>query len=152
AAAEGLCHTEERAPFSLFTVGNLQGDCDTVTHVVAIPGLTSYLATGSWEGEVLGLEELQEIYTERYGPGEYRPNLAVTFWSFRFMIGLGLISMAVAAAALWLTRRGRVTDNRWFQRIAVWSVPAPFLAGSFGWIFTEMGRQPFVVAPNPTGS
>lgn len=152
AAAEGLCHTEQRAPFSLFTVGNLQGDCDSVSHVVVIPGLTSYLATGRWDGEVLGLEELQEIYTERYGPGEYRPNLAVTFWSFRFMIGLGLISIAIAAAALWLTRRGRVTGSSWFARAAVWTIPAPFLAGSFGWIFTEMGRQPFVVAPNPTGS
>lgn len=96
--------------------------------------------------------------TERYGdttldgePVEYTPNLFVTYWSFRLMIGLAVFSVALALSALWLTRKGRVTDKVWFSRLAMVAIPAPFLAASFGWIFTEMGRQPWVVAPNPTG-
>jgi cytochrome bd ubiquinol oxidase subunit I len=50
----------------------------------------------------------------------------------------------------WLTRR-RVPSSRWFPRLALAGIATPFLANSFGWIFTEMGRQPFVVAPNPSG-
>jgi cytochrome d ubiquinol oxidase subunit I len=152
AAAEGMCETETNAPFSLLTIGDLTGDCASVEHIIAIPGLTSYLAAGDFGAEVRGLEELQVYYTERYGEGDYRPNLAVTYWSFRFMIGLGLFSGAIALWALWLTRKNRVTDYHWFSKAAVWTIPTPFLAASFGWIFTEMGRQPFVVAPNPTGS
>ncbi|PKQ26341.1 MAG: cytochrome ubiquinol oxidase subunit I [Actinobacteria bacterium HGW-Actinobacteria-4] len=152
AAAEGLCETETNAPFSLLTIGDLTNSCESVKHIIAIPGLTSYLAAGDVNAEVRGLNELQVYYTERYGEADYMPNLAVTYWSFRFMIGLGLFSIVVGALALWFTRGGRNTDKTWFQKAAVWTIPAPYLAGAFGWIFTEMGRQPFVVAPNPTGS
>ena len=67
------------------------------------------------------------------------------------MIGFGALSAALALAGLWLTRRGRVPQQRWLARLALWAIPAPFLANAFGWIFTEMGRQPWAVAPNPTG-
>jgi cytochrome d ubiquinol oxidase subunit I len=53
--------------------------------------------------------------------------------------------------ALWLTRRGRIPSTRWFPRLALLGIATPFIANSTGWIFTEMGRQPFVVVPNPTG-
>ncbi|MDP9240435.1 MAG: cytochrome ubiquinol oxidase subunit I, partial [Actinomycetota bacterium] len=95
--------------------------------------------------------DLQREAEAKYGKGNYVPNLPVTYWSFRLMIGLGLISVAVALVGVWLSRRGRVPDRRWFRRVAVLTVVAPFLANSFGWIFTEMGRQPWVVVPNPTG-
>ena len=161
AAAEGLVETpDEAAPFSLLSIGNLAGDDPaSVQHILEVPGLLSYMATGSWDGEVLGLLDLQEIYAERYGAVdefgeliEYRPNLLVTYWSFRLMIGLAVFSAALSVLVLWLTRRSRVIRQPWMATLAIASLPMPFLAGSFGWIFTEMGRQPFVVAPNPTGS
>ena len=68
------------------------------------------------------------------------------------MIGFGVGSAALALAALWLTRKGRVTDKRWFGVLGIAAIATPFLASSFGWIFTEMGRQPWVVAPNPNPS
>jgi cytochrome d ubiquinol oxidase subunit I len=157
AAAEGLVETSSGAAFSLGAIGNLAGDDPgSVRHIIEIPKLTSYLATGDFDSEVKGLTQLQAEYAAKY-PGyeatpEYLPNLAVTYWSFRLMIGLGAFSAAVALAALWLTRKKKITDKSWFSTLAVWSIPAPFIAASFGWIFTEMGRQPFVVAPNPTGS
>ncbi|SEI99112.1 cytochrome ubiquinol oxidase subunit I [Demequina mangrovi] len=161
AAAEALIETPDgAAPFSLLSIGNLAGnDPASVSHVIEIPGLTSYLATGSWNGEVLGLDELQEIYAERYGATtpdgeeiEYRPNLLVTYWSFRLMIGLAAFSAALALGILWFTRKKRSELPGWMKTLALVSLPMPYLAASFGWIFTEMGRQPFVVAPNPTGS
>ncbi len=165
AAAEGIMETEDGAAFSLLSLGNLAGnDPGSVRHVLSIPGLTSYLAEGDFGATVTGLNELQRQYagtSDAVDPvvpplpdyqvaGDTRPNLAVTYWSFRLMIGLAAFSAAVALSALWLTRKGAVTDKQWFSRLAVWSIPAPFLAASFGWIFTEMGRQPFVVAPNPS--
>ncbi|WP_448061411.1 cytochrome ubiquinol oxidase subunit I [Cellulomonas hominis] len=153
AAAEALCESTDGASFSILAIGDLNSnDCDGVRHLISIPGLTSFLATNDFDAPIEGVQDLQAQYEEKYGADiDYKPNLAVTYWSFRLMIGLGIGSAALALAALWLTRKGRVSDNVWFGRIAIWAIPTPFLASSFGWIFTEMGRQPWVVAPNPTG-
>ena len=151
AAAEALCETETGAQFSLLTIGDLSNSCSGVTHLLAIPNLTSYLATGDWDSTVTGVEDLQAAAVEKYGEGDYSPNLAVTYWSFRLMIGLGAFSAALALAALWLTRKGRFPHQTWFRRLALVAIPMPYLAASIGWIFTEMGRQPWIVAPNPTG-
>jgi cytochrome d ubiquinol oxidase subunit I len=151
AAAEALCETETGAQFSLLTIGDLSNSCEGVEHILAIPNLTSYLATGDWDSTVTGVDELQAAAVEKYGEGDYAPNLAVTYWSFRLMIGLGVFSAALALAALWLSRRGRFPHQAWFKRLALVAIPMPYLAASIGWIFTEMGRQPWIVAPNPTG-
>lgn len=152
AAAEALCESADGASFSLLTIGDLSNSCEGVTHLIEIPGLTSFLATGDFSAPIKGVTELQAEYTERFGDGQnYIPNLAITYWSFRLMIGLGLGSALLALAALWFTRKGRVIDKPWFSRLALIAIPTPFLAASFGWIFTEMGRQPWIVAPNPTG-
>ncbi len=152
AAAEALCDGEEGAAFSILTIGDLSNSCEGVTHVLEVPGLTSYLATGDFTAFLPGVNDVQTDYTERFGEGPvYFPNLMITYWSFRLMIGLGVGSAALALAALWLLRKGRVTDKRWFAWVALAAIPTPFLASSFGWIFTEMGRQPWVVVPNPTG-
>ncbi|HLR57723.1 MAG TPA: cytochrome ubiquinol oxidase subunit I [Beutenbergiaceae bacterium] len=152
AAAEGLCQTEQGAAFSILTVGDLSNSCEGVTHLLQVPGLTSFLATNDFNGEVRGVPELQEYYEDRYAEGvDYSPNLAVTYWSFRLMIGFAAFSAALALAGAWYLRKRKVTDNPWFARLALLSLPMPFLGASFGWIFTEMGRQPWVVVPNPTG-
>lgn len=159
AAAEGLCETQVGAGFSVLTIGDLSNSCEGVIHLIEVPGLTSYLATGDFAGEVQGVPELQQSMSERYGdvdaagnPVDYSPNLALTYWSFRLMIGLAVFSAALALTALWLLRkRGSVTDKTWFARLCLVAIPMPFAAASFGWIFTETGRQPWVVVPNPTG-
>jgi cytochrome bd ubiquinol oxidase subunit I len=69
----------------------------------------------------------------------------VTYWSFRLMIGFGMVTMLLGLLGLWLTRRGRVPTNKWFLLAALWTLPFPLIANAFGWIFTEMGRQPWVV-------
>ena len=153
ASAEALCVGEDGASFSILTLGDLSNDCDNTTTILAIPGLTSFLASGDFDAYLPGVDELQVQSEELYGAGvDYRPNLLVTYWSFRLMIGLGAGSAALALAALWFMRKGRVVGHRWFGLLALAAIPTPFLASSFGWIFTEMGRQPWVVAPNPNPS
>ncbi|ULE32625.1 cytochrome ubiquinol oxidase subunit I [Mycobacterium sp. IDR2000157661] len=151
ASAESLCHSETDPDFSILTVGT-QNNCDSVTHVLEVPYVLPYLAEGEFSGVTLeGVEDLQKQHEERFGPGDYRPNLFVTYWAFRAMIGLLLVPVAFALMALWLTRRGRIPNQRLLSRLALIAIPAPFLANSAGWVFTEMGRQPWVVVPNPTG-
>ncbi|TQR86664.1 cytochrome ubiquinol oxidase subunit I [Mycobacterium hodleri] len=151
ASAESLCATATDPDFSILTVGT-HNDCDSVTHVLQVPGVLPYLAEGRFTGVTLqGVQDLQREYEMRYGPGDYRPNLFVTYWSFRIMIGLLAIPVLFAVTTLWLTRRGRLPNQRWLSWFALLTIPMPFLANSAGWIFTEMGRQPWIVAPNPTG-
>jgi len=143
AAAEALYANAQPAAFSIFTIGTLDGSRELFS--VKVPRLLSFIATGSLDGEVEGINDVQRAEVARYGPGDYRPLIPVTYWSFRFMIGFGMASAALAAAGLWLTRRGRLPKSRWFWRAAVASMGLPLLANAFGWIFTEMGRQPWAV-------
>ncbi|HZL03174.1 MAG TPA: cytochrome ubiquinol oxidase subunit I [Cellulomonas sp.] len=152
-AAEGLCESVDGASFSILAIGDLNNDCAGVKHLISIPGLTSYLATNDFSAPIKGVNELQALAAAKYGDGaNYVPNLPITYWSFRLMIGMGVGSAALALAALWLTRKGRVASNVWFSRLGVAAIVTPFLASAFGWIFTEMGRQPWVVVPNPNPS
>lgn len=164
AAAEALCETEQPADFSIFAFGDVHvEDCEDITSVT-VPGLLSFLAEGDFESEVRGINELEELYQNEYGdtypdeewmgdragePIDYVPNLPVTYWGFRIMIGFGAMSAALSLAALWLTRGSRLPESKWLMRAAVGGIALPFVANAAGWIFTEMGRQPFVVVPNP---
>jgi len=150
AAAEALCNTDKGAGLSLFALGRINASCDEVKSVT-IPGLLSFMSDNDPNSTVQGVNDLQREAVAKYGDRNYIPNLPVTYWSFRLMIGLGLLTVAIGLAGLWMSRRGRVPDNRWFRLAAVLTVVAPFFANSFGWLFTEMGRQPWVVVPNPTG-
>ncbi len=143
AAAEALYNTRSGASFSLFTVGSLDGHSELFS--VRVPHLLSLLSTQSWSGKVDGLNNVQTEYLARFGAGDYIPYVPVTYWGFRLMIGFGALAALVALVGLWATRRGRAPSNPWFWRVGVLAVVLPFLANSFGWIFTEMGRQPWSV-------
>ncbi|WP_329110549.1 cytochrome ubiquinol oxidase subunit I [Micromonospora sp. NBC_01699] len=143
AAAEGLYHTEQPAAFSVLTIGSLDGTREL--YALKIPYLLSFLGTGDPHGQVLGINDLQAQYVSEYGPGSYTPIIPITYWSFRFMIALGMAAAAIAAWALWSTRRGRTPTSRWLLRAAIIMPILPLAANCFGWIFTEMGRQPWVV-------
>lgn len=165
AAAEAACHTG--GSFSVLSIGDPGGDCDDVTPIIEIPGVLGFLGTGEWGADMPGITDLEPQYVEQYGAtlpdnplyGEragqtidYVPTMWVTYWGFRLMIGLGGIVAGAAVIALWLTRKGTVPRSPWIMRLAILGIAAPFAANIAGWIFTEMGRQPFVVAPNPDPS
>jgi cytochrome d ubiquinol oxidase subunit I len=144
AAAEALYETTDRAPFSVLTIGDVSGE--NATAIIEIPGLLSYLSTGSFDGTVEGINDLQERYVAEYGPGYYIPNIPITYWGFRLMIGLGMLGAAWALWALWRYRGGRnPRAGRLFAFSTLFVMLGPLLGSSAGWIFTEMGRQPWVV-------
>ncbi|MEP9363800.1 cytochrome ubiquinol oxidase subunit I [Nocardioides sp. CN2-186] len=154
ASAEALYDTKDScAPFSVFTIGTPDGKTEKFS--ITVPCLLSFLATGSFDGKVQGINDLREQYQQEYGQdpgaryydpsGNYTPIIPVTYWSFRYMIGLGMLGAFFAALVLFLTRKGRAPTSKWFGRMAVATPIVVLLGNSAGWIFTEMGRQPWVV-------
>jgi cytochrome bd ubiquinol oxidase subunit I len=144
AAAEALYNTESPASFSLFTIGSLNGSEELWS--VRVPYLLSLIATLNPHGTVQGINNVERAYDKKYGPGDYKPIIPVTYWTFRLMIGFGLLAGLLALIGLWLTRRRReIPRSSWFYRVAIWGVVLPYLGTTSGWIFTEMGRQPWTV-------
>ena len=150
AAAEALYTTQENAPLSLLSIGDLSGE--EATTLIEVPGLLSFLATGTWDGPestVQGINDLQAQYLEQfpqYGPEmNFVPYVPVTYWGFRLMIGLGMIAALYALFVLWLFRGGRTPKSRLFAVFNSVIVLFPLFGISAGWIFTEMGRQPWIV-------
>jgi len=150
AAAEALYHTAQPAPFSLLTIGSLNGSHPVFE--ITIPRVLSFLATGNWSSQVQGIDNLQQQYQAQFGPGSYVPVIPVTYWSFRLMIGMGLLAALIAIVALWTTRRGRTPAHGkrglWRKTLIAGAVTLPLLpliGNSTGWIMTEMGRQPWLV-------
>lgn len=143
AAAEALYNTSNNASFSIFTLGTPDGTSELFS--IRIPNLLSFLSTHTWDGEVEGINNLQAEYAAAFGPGNYMPVIWITYWAFRWMIGLGMLSMLIALVGLWLTRKGNLQLPKWAWNVAIWASPVPVLASSLGWMFTEMGRQPWIV-------
>jgi cytochrome d ubiquinol oxidase subunit I len=143
AAAEALYTTTESAPFSLLTIGALDGSRSVFQ--IDLPSVLSFLSTGDFKGVVQGVNDLQTKYETQFGPGDYKPNIPLAYWSFRLMMGFGFIGTFFALFALWQMRKGRTPHGKWFLPAMI-SLPfLPLLANSFGWIFTETARQPWAV-------
>jgi cytochrome bd ubiquinol oxidase subunit I len=139
AAAEALYATTTGAPFSVFAAGR-PGEEPFLS--IEIPRLLSFLVAGDPDATVQGINDLQAQYAAAYGPGSYVPMVPVAFWSFRLMIGAGVLAAALAAAYLWFHRRGGLP--RWLLRALPLAPALPALANTFGWIFTETARQPWL--------
>jgi cytochrome d ubiquinol oxidase subunit I len=73
------------------------------------------------------------------------PNVPVLFWCFRIMVGLGLFFIALFAVAIYLSTRHRFEQSHWFLRIALFSLPLPWIAAELGWVVAEYGRQPWAI-------
>ena len=143
AAAEALFNSENPASFSLFTIGNVQGTKDVFS--IRIPDLLSILAYNEAGGTVQGIDQLQTAYVQKYGPGDYVPPVPVIYWSFRLMVGAGVLMILLALLTLFLAFRKRLETTRWFLWLLPFAIALPYLANTTGWIMTEMGRQPWIV-------
>jgi cytochrome bd ubiquinol oxidase subunit I len=134
AAMEGHWETRTGAPLILFGWPDM--DAEETKYQIAIPELGSLILTHDINGEVKGLKEW---------PAEDRPNSTIVFWTFRVMVGIGLLMILVGMVSLILRWRGTLHKNAWFHRAVVVMGPAGFVAVLAGWITTEVGRQPYVV-------
>ena len=143
AAAEALYDSTANAPFSLFTLGTLDGSQSVFQ--IGLPSVLSFMSTGNFNGVVEGVNDLEAAYDKQYGAGNYTPNIPLAYWSFRLMMGFGFIGVFFALLALWQMRKGGTPRGKWFYPAMV-SLPfIPLAANSFGWIFTETARQPWAV-------
>jgi len=142
AALEALWETEQPAPFSLLTIGDLSGKQEVWS--VRIPYAMSFLACNNFTCEVKGVNELQAQAVAQFGPGDYIPLMIVTYWTFRIMMFFGLIMIGIAAFFVWKMMRGDITKAKWMKWVP-WVLILPYLANASGWILTEMGRQPWIV-------
>jgi cytochrome d ubiquinol oxidase subunit I len=145
AASEALWNTEQPADFSLFQVGGFSQDDQKPSFVIQVPRLLSFLATGSFSGQVQGLNELQQQESKQYGKGNYMPPIRTAYWAMRIMAYLGTLMFLVAAVGAWLYRRRTLESARWFLWTAVVGIAFPFVAAASGWVLTEVGRQPWIV-------
>jgi cytochrome d ubiquinol oxidase subunit I len=145
AASEAQWNTCQPCSFSLFQIGGFSASDETPRFSITVPRVLSYMATGSFDGQVEGLNQLQAQEQREFGPGNYMPNVRVIYWSMRVMAYMGVLMFLVAVVGAWLYRRGRLERARWFQRTAIVAIAFPFIAASAGWILTEMGRQPWIV-------
>ncbi len=153
AAAEALfdsaCGAD--ASFSLFSIGTPDGTSEIWS--LRVPYLLAFLSTHTLDGCVEGINDLNLHYTQELFPqfadqvdGNFGPILWVTYWSFRWMMGFGGLAALVAVVGLWVTRKKAtrpVAD--WMWKIAIWQAPLALLGILVGWVFTEMGRQPWIV-------
>ena len=142
AAAEALYDTQDPASFSLLTIGDLNGK---EVFAIRVPNLLTILSYNETTGEVKGINDLQAQYEKQYGPGDYTPLVPVIYWSFRLMVGAGMLMAVVGLYGLYLAIRGKVAARRRFLYLAMAALFLPYVANTTGWIMTEMGRQPWIV-------
>ena len=143
AAAEGLWESEDPASFSLFTLGSIREQKEVFS--IRIPNVLTLLSYNQLYGEVKGMNDLQAEYEAIYGPGNYIPPAVFVYWSFRIMVGAGILMVVLAFYALFLVM-GEMLENR--QRglkVLMLAMALPYIANSAGWIMTEVGRYPWTV-------
>ncbi|WP_262690036.1 cytochrome ubiquinol oxidase subunit I [Kordiimonas aestuarii] len=134
AAMEGHYETGRGVPLILFGLPN--DETEEVDYALEVPNVASFILTHDWQGEVKGLKEW---------PREDRPPVAIVFWAFRVMVGVGFLMATLGLWALYARMRGRLYDSPLLKRVAVVLAPSGFIAVLAGWVVTEVGRQPYTV-------
>jgi cytochrome d ubiquinol oxidase subunit I len=143
AAAEAIWETEQPAAFSV--VAGIDEENQTNTFDLKIPSMLSFLSYNNFTSEVEGIKELQAAAEEQYGSGDYIPPVALNYWSFRIMVGLGFLMLGLSALGVFWTWRGQITRQAWFLKILMPAFLFPTIASTAGWILTETGRWPWIV-------
>jgi cytochrome d ubiquinol oxidase subunit I len=134
AAMEGLWETGRGVAASLFAIPDAEAEMNHFE--IAIPKLASWYLTHDINGEVKGLKEW---------PKEDRPPVAIVYFAFRIMVGIGMLMLFVVVVGLILWKRGKLFNTNWYLRLCTWTGGVGFIAVLAGWTTTEVGRQPWVV-------
>ena len=145
AAADAVFETKDHAGLSLFATGDFKSNPEGLNRNIEIPNVLSYITTGYPNGEIKGINDINAEYQEKFGPGEYAPIVAVAYWSWRAMLGVGFLAAVLGFVGWWLIRKNKLEESRPYLKLMVFGAALPFIANTAGWIFTEMGRQPWVV-------
>jgi len=134
AAVEARWHPEQPGRQLWFAIPDEKNERNLFE--VTTPYLGSWFATGSWTAPVSGLSDF---------PRQDRPPVLIPFFSFRAMVGIGLLMLGISLLGIFLLMKRRLETSRWFLWASCLAFPAGFLAVLLGWFTTEIGRQPWVV-------
>ena len=134
-AMEGLWDTQRGAPLVLF--GWPDEATEETRYAIELPKMSSLILTHSLDGEVKGLKDW---------PREEHPPVLWVFWSFRIMVGIGVLMIFTGLFAAVLHLKKRLFDTGWFQIWCMALTPSGFIAVLAGWFVTEIGRQPYIVS------
>lgn len=134
AAMEANWDRQARAPIIFFAIPDAKNE--TNHFEIALPGIASLILTHDIDGIVPGLKDV---------PKQDRPPVGIVFWSFRVMVGLGLLFLLIGGWSALSRWRGALETDKWLMRLATLSTPLGLVAILAGWYVAEVGRQPFTV-------
>jgi cytochrome d ubiquinol oxidase subunit I len=144
AASEAHFETSDSAPFKVVAIFDSTGKHEIWSLAIPVPLNWFYLPMVVHE--IPGIDQLQADYAAQYGPGDYVPLVALDFWVFRIMVGVGLLIIALAAYALYLPwKRWPQKWTRWLRWMPL-AIALPYIANTSGWVLTETARQPWIVS------
>lgn len=143
AAAEALWESKDPAPFSLVALIDSKNQRNTFS--IDIPYVLSILAYNRPSGEVKGIIDLQNEFTQKFGAGNYIPPVGVAYWTFRIMVGVGTLLGLLGLYALYIVIGKKYNSPKIYWAVFIWAIIFPYITNTSGWILTEMGRYPWVV-------
>ncbi len=145
AAGEALWDTTKGATITLFAWADQDAQKNAFEVPLPIPGLMSFLAFHDFNAEVKGIKDLQSQFQETFGPGNYIPPVNLSYWAFHLMVYLGFFF--VILFIIGLVKYRNLENSPGFLKVALYSLPLPYIACWLGWTFAEVGRQPWIVYP-----
>lgn len=143
AAAEALWETKDPAPLSIIAIIDEKNKKNSFE--ISIPKLLSFMSYNSFTGKVEGLNDIQQRYEKRYGSGNYIPPVTISFYSFRLMVGAGILMLLLSLTALFCYVKGKIFKKKKLLKLLVLSIALPYIANTTGWILTEISRTPWIV-------
>lgn len=145
AAGEALWETKKGANLLLFAWADEKAQKNIVEIPVPIPGLLSFLAAHDFNAEIKGIKDLQKQFEAQFGSGNYIPPVNFNFWAFHLMVYLGFYFVILFLVGLMKFRN--LENSTGYLKLALYSLPLPYIACWLGWAFAEVGRQPWIVYP-----
>ena len=135
AAMEGLFETQQGAPLAI--LGQPDVEKRKLDNPLQVPSMLSFLTYKQWSANVKGLDAFSQE--------EWPDRIALLYYSYHVMVGLGTIFIAVMVVAAFLYWRGKLFASRWMLWILMLCVPLPYIANTAGWMTAELGRQPWLI-------
>ncbi|AGF57607.1 cytochrome d ubiquinol oxidase subunit I [Clostridium saccharoperbutylacetonicum] len=143
AAAEALWETKDPAPLAVVAIADEENKKNSFE--ISVPKLLSFMSYNSFTGEVKGINDIQAEYEKKYGPGNYIPQVNLSFYSFRLMVGAGMLMILIGLLGLYFYKKGTIYNQKTLLKLMLLSIALPYLANSSGWILTEVSRAPWIV-------
>ena len=143
ASMEALWETENPAPFAVVADIDQRGQRNNFE--ITVPALFSFMVYNEPAGEIKGINAINAEWEQKYGGGDYRPDVCGLFWAFRTMVGAGGLMLLAALLTGFLAWRGQLERFPIWLKLLPCLLPLPFLANTAGWFVAEAGRQPWIV-------